>query len=135
MLGQYEDAKVMLEEAKEQFEGVGSRLGAAQCLQSLGDICRLLSQYEDAKVMLEQARKHFEQVGDRLGAAQSLRILGRIDHEEGHLFPAKAKFEKAKELFEGIQMPQEVAICEDSLQQLNDELADSLTSGKTLPQI
>ncbi|KAF5344669.1 hypothetical protein D9758_016404 [Tetrapyrgos nigripes] len=131
MLNQYEDAKVMLEQAKEQFEEVGSRLGAAQCLQSLGEMCRVRRQYEDAKVMLEQAKEQFEGVGSRLGAARCLRILGRIDHEKGDLSPAKAKFEEAKELFEAIQMPQEVDICENCLQRVNDDLAESMASRKT----
>jgi tetratricopeptide (TPR) repeat protein len=59
----------MLQEAKEQFEQIGEKLGAAQCLQSLANICRMLGQYDQAKSMLQEAKGQYEQIGEKLGAA------------------------------------------------------------------
>ena len=58
------------------FIDIGDRLGAAQCLQSLGDILRMQNQYEEAQLKLEEARSDFIHIGDRLGAAQCLQSLG-----------------------------------------------------------
>jgi tetratricopeptide (TPR) repeat protein len=78
MQNQYEDAKEKLEQAQQQFTQIGSKLGAAQCLQGLGNILRMQNQYEDAKEKLEQAQQQFTQIGDKLGAAQCLQNLEEI---------------------------------------------------------
>ena len=42
MRNEYERAQGQFEEARREFEAVGNRLGAAQCLRSLGDISRII---------------------------------------------------------------------------------------------
>jgi len=56
MRHQYEEAQLKLEEARSEFITIGSRLGAAQCLQSLGNILKMQDQYEEAQLKLEEAQ-------------------------------------------------------------------------------
>ncbi|KAF5344710.1 hypothetical protein D9758_015266 [Tetrapyrgos nigripes] len=98
--GQYEEAKVMLEQAKEHFQGLGDVLGTARCLLHLGGISYMLSQYEDATVMLEQAQQQLEGLGDRLGAAQSLQHLGNISRMLGKYEQAGVMLEQAQQHME-----------------------------------
>ena len=67
---------MQLEEARAQFIDIGNRLGAVQCLQSLGNILRMQHHHEEARLQLEEARSQFIDVGNRLGAAQCLQSLG-----------------------------------------------------------
>ena len=56
----------MLENAQTQFQNNGYQLGAAQCLQSLGNICYTQGRYSDAQALLENAQslKHNSRILD-----------------------------------------------------------------------
>jgi hypothetical protein len=56
----------LLQRACNEFEGLGDLIGAAECLQNLGDTGS--KRDEDARDSLQQARNEFEQMGDRDGA-------------------------------------------------------------------
>jgi len=60
----YEEAQLKLEEAQSEFITIGSRLGAAQCLQSLGDILRMQHQHQEAHLKLEEAQTEFIAIGN-----------------------------------------------------------------------
>ncbi|KAK0443046.1 uncharacterized protein EV420DRAFT_1577278 [Desarmillaria tabescens] len=59
----------------QMFETIGNSLGAAQCLQSLGDILWMTDQYPEAVSKLEKAMQMFKTIGDSLEAAQCVKIL------------------------------------------------------------
>ena len=54
-LCQYEQGTKEFEEAYNRFTQIRDQLGAAQCLQSLGDILRMQSRYTEAQEKLEEA--------------------------------------------------------------------------------
>jgi hypothetical protein len=67
-------------DAQQQFIQVGDRLGAAQCLKSLGNIMHMQNRYEDAAQRLLEAQQQFIQIGNKIGVAQCLQSLGNIIH-------------------------------------------------------
>ena len=72
MQDKYVEASCALTDAKAQFENIGSRLGAAQCLRSMGDILKMQAKYDEASSTLTDAKVQFETIGSQLGAAQCL---------------------------------------------------------------
>ena len=68
MQNKYNEASMALTDAKVQFETIGSQLGAAQCLQSLGGIFRIQAKYDEASCALTDAKAQFEIIGHYLGA-------------------------------------------------------------------
>ncbi|KAF5338675.1 hypothetical protein D9758_018035 [Tetrapyrgos nigripes] len=115
MQNQYKDAESTIQQAKRQFEGLGDRMGAAQCLQTLGDICRVLNQPKDATVMLQQAKEQFEGVGHRLAAAQCLQSLGNICWMHRQYDKAKDMLQHGRVQFEELGHWLEAAHCMCSL--------------------
>ncbi|KZV99502.1 TPR-like protein [Exidia glandulosa HHB12029] len=102
MLDNYPTARSHLQEARNLFEGIGDRLGQAQCMRSLGNIERMLNNYPTARSCIQDAQKLFEGIGDRLGQAQCLQSLGNIELML-HSYPtAKSHLQEAQNLFEGI---------------------------------
>jgi len=65
------------------FTDIGDRLGAAQCLQSLGHILGVQSQYEQAQLRLEEARSIFTDLGDQPAAARCTECLDNTMRELG----------------------------------------------------
>ncbi|KZO96430.1 hypothetical protein CALVIDRAFT_116864 [Calocera viscosa TUFC12733] len=99
-LSQYMPALEVLRAAKGKFEVIGDRLGAANCMRSIGNALRMLRRYDDSLSNLEQAKAEFETIGERLGAAKcmqsignTLRMLNRYDDALSNLEQAKAEFE------------------------------------------
>jgi hypothetical protein len=68
----------MLLKAQKKFSEIGDHFGAAQCLQSLGDILQMQDKYPEAIDLLLEAHKQFTEIGDQLGADQCLQCLGDI---------------------------------------------------------
>ncbi|KAF8576876.1 hypothetical protein K439DRAFT_1622511 [Ramaria rubella] len=77
-LGHYKDAQDTLAEAQRQFVAIGTQLGAAQCLQSLGDVQHMQGNHKGAQDMLAEAQCQFVAIGDQQGVAQCLQGLGDI---------------------------------------------------------
>jgi tetratricopeptide (TPR) repeat protein len=78
MQDQHEEARLKLEEARSIFIDIGNRLGAVQCLRSLGDILRMQAQYEEARLMLEEARSIFINIGNECEAEWCTESLNYI---------------------------------------------------------
>ena len=85
-------AQSKLEEVHSEFVVIGNRLGATQCLQSLGKILRMQDQDEEARLKLE-AHCEFIIIGDRLGAAQCLQSLSNILRVQDQYEEAQLKLE------------------------------------------
>ena len=68
----------MLREAREQFIKIGNRLGAAECLQALGDNNRFEGKYVEGEELLTQARDEFLNIGDSLGVEQCESSLSKV---------------------------------------------------------
>ena len=69
----------MLSAAQAKFESIGNHMGAAQCLQSLGDIQCMLDHYDTAQEVLSVAQAKFEALIDnQMGVAQCLQSLGNV---------------------------------------------------------
>ena len=78
MQAKYTEASEALTEAKRQFFDIGSALGAAQCLKSLGNILHRQHKYTEASEALTEAQRQFLDIGDVHGAAQCSNILNDI---------------------------------------------------------
>ena len=83
MVHEYEEAELELKLGQDMFLEIEDQLGAAQCLQSLGNICYLQAKYRVAQTMLENAQTQFQNIGDQLGVAQCLKYLGNICYIQG----------------------------------------------------
>ncbi len=116
---QYKLAQEHVYKAMLIFEDIGDTRGAAQCLQSLGDILRMTDQYSEATVKLEKAIQTFENIEDTLGVAQCLQSLGNILRMTNQYSKATVKLEKAMQIFEDIRDTRGAAQC---LQCLGDIL-------------
>ncbi|KAK0245014.1 hypothetical protein EDD85DRAFT_895357 [Armillaria nabsnona] len=116
---QYKLAQEHVYKAMLVFEDIGDTCGAAQCLQSLGDILRMTNQYSEATVKLEKAIQIFENIEDTLGVAQCLQSLGNILRMTNQYSKATVKLEKAMQIFEDIGDTRGAAQC---LQCLGDIL-------------
>ena len=81
MQDQYEEAQLKLEEACSEFIIIGDRLGAAQCLRSLGNILRMQVQCEEARLKLEEARSEFTHIGFQQDADSCQQCLDDIAQE------------------------------------------------------
>ncbi|KZS97105.1 TPR-like protein [Sistotremastrum niveocremeum HHB9708] len=111
----WEDAEVMLEEAKATFTSMNDEFGIACCLQSLGDYKRLRYEYGPAEKMLNDAKKKFEHFKSNSYIAQCLRSLGEIKYMVDQYPAAHATVEQAKSLFQQLGQIFGVAQCLQSL--------------------
>ncbi|KZV95728.1 TPR-like protein [Exidia glandulosa HHB12029] len=102
MLSNYPTARSHLQEAQNLFEGIGDRLGQAQCMRSLGDIEHALSNYPTARSSLQEAQNLFEGIGEHLGQAQCMQSLGNIERMLNNYPTARSCLQEAQDLFEGI---------------------------------
>lgn len=86
VLGEYEEAKSILEETLDILTGrsqtimkeEGSLRSRALCLANLGDLAFKTGHYEEAKRYFESCRAIFETLGDRRGIGIALVNLGRV---------------------------------------------------------
>ena len=69
---------MILGEAQEQFIEIRNRLGAAQCLQALGDNDRFEGKYVDAEEFLTQAQDEFLNIGNSKGVEWCKSSLSKV---------------------------------------------------------
>jgi len=60
------------------YRSIGSRLGEANCLQSMGELSRAPSRFDAASESYDQALSLCRQIGDRAGEANCVRGLGDV---------------------------------------------------------
>ncbi|THU91468.1 hypothetical protein K435DRAFT_841004 [Dendrothele bispora CBS 962.96] len=134
MQGRYSEAADMLSNAHSQFEKFGNQLGAAQCLQSLGDIHSMQGRYSEAADMLSNAHSQFEKFGNQLGAAQCLKSLGDIHRMQGRYSEAADMLSNVHSQFEKIGYQLGATQCLQSLGDIHkmqgrySEAADMLSN-------
>ena len=68
----------MLKEAQVKFIEIGSWVGAAKCLQALGDNNHFEGKYVEAKELLTQARDEFLNIGDSRGVEECESSLSEV---------------------------------------------------------
>ncbi|KAE9398519.1 TPR-like protein [Gymnopus androsaceus JB14] len=115
MQNNYPEAKLLLTEAKTQFEKAGEQFGAAQCIQRLGDIFIIQNNYPEAELLLTEAKTQFENAGKPLGAAQCIQRLGDICRMQNNYLKAKLLLTEAKSQYEKVGHQLGVAQCNQFL--------------------
>ena len=68
----------MLSEAREQCIKIGDQLGAAYCLEALGDNNRFEGKYVEAKELLTRAKDEFLNFGYSLGVERCESKLSEV---------------------------------------------------------
>ncbi|KAK0245048.1 hypothetical protein EDD85DRAFT_758299 [Armillaria nabsnona] len=115
IINQNKLAQEYVYKAIQMFEDIDDSLGAAQCLQSLGNILQMTDQYSEATIKLEKAMQMFEDIDDSHGVAQCLQGLGDILQMTDQYSEATIKLEKAMQMFEDIDDSLGAAQCLQSL--------------------
>ena len=96
----YTESSDTLKEAQKQFLEIGSVLGAAQCLQSLGNILRTCSSNTPKPLTaLREAQGQFLEIGSAIGVAQCLQRSGDILHMQSKYTEASDTLREAQAKF------------------------------------
>lgn len=95
MQQQKDAALPVLHQALEIFRTHGNDLGAANCLERIGEIQRLGGQEHKALSTLEEAVAVASRSGDRLGVALALRTMGSVHVGLGNFDRAAEAFSEA----------------------------------------
>ncbi|KAG8914447.1 hypothetical protein FRC02_004993 [Tulasnella sp. 418] len=110
-IDQYDQAELVLTQAKPEFDAIGNRHGAAQCLRILGEILRMKNQYDEAEVKLKQAKPQFDELGDHFSSAQCLRSLGDVFMMKNLYTQAERTHKEAIAKFESVGGHRGIAQC------------------------
>jgi tetratricopeptide (TPR) repeat protein len=100
--GDYPRARWALSEAKQIFEELGDRSGAAWSINQLGDISREQADLAAAREFYQQALLAFQETGDAWGSARSLADLGYVNRELGNYSAAQKAYREALQIFVGL---------------------------------
>lgn len=96
--GALDRAAALLEEGSALCVEIDDRLGLAQSLRALGDVCYWRGERSQSAVLYREAHELFETVGKASDVAQSLWSLGYVELERGDVDRARALFEEQREL-------------------------------------
>jgi tetratricopeptide (TPR) repeat protein len=110
--GLYEEAVERFGQAQELFAAEGKQVEAAEMLNNLGVVYRLMGQWDQARAALEEAQAAFGRLGNRNREAQTLGNLGGLLASQGDRLRAQEYLRQAAEIF--------------------DELGDTQRQGETL---
>lgn len=97
--GLYEEAAAKFEQAQEQFAAQGDELEAAEMVNNLGVIHRVLGRWDEAIAALDEARAAFARLGDRNREAQALGNLGGTYASRGERDKAQEYLRQAADIF------------------------------------
>ncbi len=95
----HDGARERYEAALPLYRRVGSVLGEANCIQSLGDIALARSDHDGARERYEVALPLYRRVGDVLGEANCIRSLGDIALARSDHDGARERYEAALPLY------------------------------------
>jgi tetratricopeptide (TPR) repeat protein len=97
--GLYEEAAERFGQAQELFAAEGKEVEAAEALNNLGVVYRLMHKWDQAQAALEEARSAFARLGDRDREAQALGNLGGLLSSQGDRLRAQEYLRRAAEIF------------------------------------
>ncbi len=97
--GLYEEAVQRFGQAQERFAAEGKELEAAEMLNNLGVVHRLMQQWTEAQAALEEAQAAFARLGDREREAQALGNLGGLLASRGERLRAQEYLRRAADVF------------------------------------
>ena len=81
---------------------LGARLGEANCIQSLGDVHRMLAESDAARGRYEAALLIYRAIDDRLGEANCIKSLGDVHQMLDEYEAARARYEESLPLHRAI---------------------------------
>jgi len=106
LVGNYQAATDLCEQALEAFQVLGNRRGEASALQELGKFKALMMDNPTGMRFSERALDIFQAVGDRLGEANTLVVLGRMHYMSGDNTTGAELNERALLIFQELGDPQ-----------------------------
>jgi tetratricopeptide (TPR) repeat protein len=98
--GLYEEALTKFRQAQEGFAAEGNDIEAAEMVNNLGIIHRMLGQWDEAIAALDEAKATFVRLGDRGREAQSLGNLGGLYASRGERDKATECLRQAADIFD-----------------------------------
>ncbi|MBN1956357.1 MAG: tetratricopeptide repeat protein [Anaerolineae bacterium] len=104
--GLYEEAIERFGQAQELYVAEGKEADAAEMLNNLGVVYRLLRRWDDAQAALEEAKAAFARLGDRNREAQALGNLGGLLASKGERVRAQEYLQQAADIFHEIDQEQ-----------------------------
>ena len=96
---QYDEAVILVNEARSVFVLEGNVFGEANCIQSLGDIAFSRSDGDMARKQFEEALSLFRKAGGGIGEANCIMSLGDLALRRSEDDVARARYEEALPLF------------------------------------
>jgi len=97
--GLYEEAMERFGQAQERFAAAANDVEAAEMLNNLGVVYRLMHRWDEAQEALEEARAAFARLGDRSREAQALGNLGGLLASQGDQLRAQEYLRQAAKIF------------------------------------
>jgi len=97
--GDYEHARVLLEESLAIYRELGDPRGTGWALVDLGFLSRYQGDYGTGQSFLEESLKLFKQTKDSEGAAYALGNLGLIVRDQGNYEEAEARLAESRALW------------------------------------
>ncbi|NCF68136.1 MAG: tetratricopeptide repeat protein [Chloroflexi bacterium] len=94
-LGEYEQARRLLQEGLEILRPLGDHIGVMLYLHTLGGVVRILGDREEARQLFQEGLDLAEAHRYPMGEALALSDLGDLAYEEGEYEAAKQRFESS----------------------------------------
>ena len=91
-----------LRQCLDAARALGDSIEEANCIQSLGDVHRMLDEYGAARERYEEARPIFAAIGDRLGEANCIQRLGDVHRMLAEYGAARERYEEARPIYAAI---------------------------------
>ena len=98
--GLYEEAAASFQKAQEMFGAEGNDVEAAEMVNNLGVIHRMLGKWDEAIAAMDEAKATFVRMGDRSREAQTLGNLGGLYASKGERDKAQECLRQAADIFE-----------------------------------
>jgi predicted ATPase/class 3 adenylate cyclase/Tfp pilus assembly protein PilF len=107
--GNYEKAKLLLEEALQIYREIGDSLSIANILDNLGITYSEQGEYSKSKPLYDEALEINRSNNYKLGIANSLNNLGALETFRGNYSDAKNFYRQALEIYRGIGDKHDIA--------------------------
>lgn len=98
LLGNWEEARDLFNNAFDLADGLGDRLARAYCEIAMGKLYRKKGSYAEGLTWLQRAREGFESAGDRVGVGQVLHLQGSFSAQKGDYEAASSLYRQSLEI-------------------------------------